>query len=196
MKVVRGACFKQAPLLSFVLPALLENHSFIGDFRGPIPMNLRKTISGIEKAEDYIVIVAVALALMLCCIQVTARYVFNYPLSWPEELGRYLVILIVYVGTSIAVRKKSHIAVDIIHTFVPKSKRLLEYLSTSFGMGFSLLIIIYGIKFVRSLMISGQIAITLKIPIFIVYLILPMGGILLLFHYFLWILDENRLKEQ
>lgn len=159
-------------------------------------MNLRKTISGIEKAEDYIVIVAVALALMLCCLQVTARYIFNYPLSWPEELGRYLVILIVYVGASIAVRRKSHIAVDIMRTFVPKSKRLLDYLSTFLGMFFSLLIIIYGMKFVNSLIISGQIAITLKIPIFIVYLILPMGGILLLLHYVLWILDENRLKGQ
>jgi TRAP-type C4-dicarboxylate transport system permease small subunit len=146
---------------------------------------LRRVVRLLEKTEDSIVILSVALALMLCCIQVTARYVFNYPLSWPEELDRYLIILIVYVGASVALRKKSHIAVDLVPTFFPRSKRLLDFISRMSGIVFSLLIIIYGAKFVRSLVISGQIAITLKIPIFIVYSVLPLGGILLLFHYIL-----------
>jgi TRAP-type C4-dicarboxylate transport system permease small subunit len=156
---------------------------------------LRRAVKVLEKAEDSIVILSVALALILCCIQVIARYVFNYPLSWPEELGRYLIILIVYVGASIALRKKSHIAVDIIPTFFPSSRNILAYLSTISGIVFSLLIIIYGMKFVRSLMISGQIAITLKIPIFIVYSVLPLGGVLLLLHYILTITGANRGKE-
>jgi TRAP-type C4-dicarboxylate transport system permease small subunit len=156
---------------------------------------LRRAVKVLEKAEDSIVILSVALALILCCIQVIARYVFNYPLSWPEELGRYLIILIVYVGASIALRKKSHIAVDIIPTFFPSSRNILAYLSTISGIVFSLLIIIYGMKFVRSLMISGQIAITLKIPIFIVYSVLPLGGVFLLLHYILTITGANRGKE-
>jgi C4-dicarboxylate transporter DctQ subunit len=99
------------------------------------------------------------------------------------------------VGASIALRKKSHIAVDIIPTFFPSSRKVLVYASTSAGIVFSLLIIIYGIKFVRSLMISGQIAITLKIPIFIVYSVLPLGGALLLLHYILRILGANGGKQ-
>jgi len=156
---------------------------------------LRRSTKVLEKAEDSIVIFSVALALILCCIQVIARYVFNYPLSWPEELGRYLVILIVYVGASIALRKKNHIAVDIIPTFFPSSRKILGHLSTISGVMFSLLIIIYGMKFVRSLMISGQIAITLKIPIFIVYSVLPLGGVLLFLQYILEITRANRSKE-
>jgi C4-dicarboxylate transporter DctQ subunit len=153
---------------------------------------LQRAIKVLEKAEDYIVILSVAVALVLCCIQVTARYVFNYPLSWPEELGRYLIILIVYVGVSIALRKKSHIAVDLIPTFFPSSRKFLDYVSTISGILFSLLIIIYGMKFVRSLMISGQIALTLGIPIFIVYSVLPLGGVLLLLHYISEITGANR----
>jgi TRAP-type C4-dicarboxylate transport system permease small subunit len=156
---------------------------------------LPRAVKVLEKAEDSIVILSVALALTLCCIQVIARYVFNYPLSWPEELGRYLIILIVYVGASIALRKKSHIAVDIIPTFFPSSRKFLDYLSTISGILFSLIIIIYGMKFVRSLMISGQIAITLKIPMFIVYSVLPLGGVLLLLHYILEITSANQGKE-
>jgi C4-dicarboxylate transporter, DctQ subunit len=155
----------------------------------------QRAVKVLEKAEDSIVILAVILALSLCCIQVIARYVFNYPLSWPEELGRYLIILIVYVGASIALRKKSHIAVDIIPTFFPSSRNILDFVSTISGIVFSLLIIIYGMQFVRSLIISGQIAITLKIPMFIVYSVLPLGGVLLLLHYILKITGADRVKE-
>ena len=151
--------------------------------------SLRAKIRLLEKAEDWVIIVSVTLALIFCCVQVTARYIFNYPLSWPEELIRYLVILIAYVGASIAVRRRSHISVDVVNTFFPRSKKLLHYVATVFGIFFSFLIIIYGMKFVRSLMISGQIAITLKIPVFIVYSILPLGGALLLFHYLLDLLE-------
>jgi C4-dicarboxylate transporter DctQ subunit len=156
---------------------------------------LQRAVKVLEKVEDSIVILSVAVALILCCIQVTARYVFNYPLSWPEELSRYLIILIVYVGLSIALRKKSHIAVDLIPTFFPSSTKVLDTVSTISGIVFSLLIIIYGVKFVRSLMISGQIALTLGIPIFIVYSILPLGGVLLLLHYILEITGAHRSRE-
>jgi C4-dicarboxylate transporter DctQ subunit len=154
-----------------------------------------RAIRAIEKTEEYLVIFSVILALTLCCIQVTARYAFNYPLSWPEELIRYLIILVVYIGASIAVRKKSHISVDIINTFFPNSEKLLKYLSAILGIAFSLLIIILGIRFVQSLIISGQIAITLKVPIFIVYAILPVGGVLLLLQYIILLRDEFMLKQ-
>jgi C4-dicarboxylate transporter, DctQ subunit len=154
-----------------------------------------KMLRAIEKTEESLVIFSVVLALALCCVQVTARYAFNYPLSWPEELIRYLIILIVYVGASIAVRKKSHISVDIIYTFFPHTKKILHYLSTGLGIVFSFLIIIYGMKFVKNLVASGQIAITLKIPIFIVYSILPIGGLLLLLQYILQLSGADKVKS-
>ena len=152
-------------------------------------------IKSLEKTEDIIVILAVALALIFCCLQVIARYLFNYPLSWPEELDRYLIILIVYIGASIALRQKRHIAVDLIPTFFPRSKIVLDWIADISGVVFSFIIIIYGTKFVQSLIISGQIAITLKIPIFIVYSILPLGGVLLLTHYTLKIVGTTFGKE-
>jgi len=151
--------------------------------------NLRKAVGRIERIEEHIVIGAVGLALALCIIQVTFRYFLNFPLGWPEELIRYLIILIVYVGASIAVRKKSHISVDLLVTFLPGLRKPLQYVASLFGIVFCLIIIILGIQFVQSLIASGQIAVTLKIPIYIVYSILPIGGLLLLFHY-IWELLE------
>jgi len=151
---------------------------------------LQKAVRLLEKIECYVIIVSVAVTLVLCCTQVTFRYLFNYPLGWPEELIRYLIILIVYVGASVAVREGSHIHVDIMPTFFPATKAFLGYASILLGMVFSIIIIILGIRFVRSLMDSGQIAITLEVPIYIVYTILPIGGVLLLFHYIFGIIEN------
>lgn len=151
---------------------------------------LQKAVRLLEKIECYVIVVSVAVTLVLCCTQVTFRYLFNYPLGWPEELIRYLIILIVYVGASVAVREGSHIHVDVIPTFFPASKEFLGYASILLGMVFSIIIIILGIRFVRSLMDSGQIAITLEVPIYIVYTILPIGGVLLLFHYIFGIIEN------
>ena len=156
---------------------------------------MQKAVRLLEKIECYIIIISVAVSLVLCCIQVSFRYLFNNPLGWPEELVRYLIILIVYVGASIAVREKSHICVDIIPTFFPATKRYTNYLSIFFGMIFSVIIIVLGIKFVRSLMESGQIAISLEVPIYYVYTILPIGGVLLLFHYIFGIIEKSHTKK-
>jgi C4-dicarboxylate transporter DctQ subunit len=156
---------------------------------------LQKAVRLLEKIECYVIIVSVAVTLVLCCTQVTFRYLFNYPLGWPEELIRYLIILIVYVGASVAVREGSHIHVDILPTFFPATKTFLGYVSVLLGMVFSTIIIILGIKFVRSLIESGQIAITLEVPIYIVYAILPIGGVLLLFHYIFGIIEDLHNKK-
>ena len=94
------------------------------------------------------------------------------------------------MGASIAVRERSHISVDVIPTFFPATKAFLGNVSILLGMVFSTIIIILGIEFVRSLMESGQIAITLEVPIYIVYTILPIGGVLLLFHYIFGIIEN------
>ena len=155
---------------------------------------LRRAVKTLNKIEDSIVISCVAIALALCLIQVAFRYVFNYPLSWPEELGSWMLILMVYVGISVALRRRDHIVVDVIPTFFPRSEKFLHYVSIVSGIFFSLLILIYGIEFVRSQIASGQVSVTLKFPIFIVYSILPMGGALLLLHYILEIMGLNPRK--
>ena len=156
---------------------------------------LQKAVRLLERIECYIIIVSVAVTLVLCCTQVTFRYLFNFPLGWPEELIRYLIILIVYVGASVAVRDGSHISVDLVPTFFPATKPILRRVSILLGMVFSTILIILGAEFVKSLMESGQIAITLEVPIYIVYSILPIGGALLLFHYIFGIIEELHNKK-
>ncbi len=64
---------------------------------------------------------AIALAFMtlLVIIQVFYRYVLNNPLSETQELSIYAMVYVVMLGCTIAVRNKTHIAVDFVGSFLP-----------------------------------------------------------------------------
>ena len=50
--------------------------------------------------------------------QFVTRYVFNNSASWTEEIARYLLIGVVFVGASIGVAKNNHIQVDLLYRYL------------------------------------------------------------------------------
>jgi TRAP-type C4-dicarboxylate transport system permease small subunit len=51
------------------------------------------------------------LAIMLA--QVIWRYFLEMPLTWSEEIARYLFVVVTYLGAAIAIAEKSHIEINI-----------------------------------------------------------------------------------
>jgi TRAP-type C4-dicarboxylate transport system permease small subunit len=51
--------------------------------------------------------------------QFVTRYVFNDSASWTEEIARYLLIAVVFVGATIGVAKNSQIQVDFFYRHMP-----------------------------------------------------------------------------
>ena len=56
-------------------------------------------------------------------LQFYTRYVLNDSLGWTEEIARYLLILVTFVGSIMAMRKGSHIAVEALLVFLPKEAK-------------------------------------------------------------------------
>ena len=52
--------------------------------------------------------------------QFFTRYALNNSASWTEEIARYLLIGVVFVGASIGVAKNNHIQVDLIYRYLPR----------------------------------------------------------------------------
>ena len=51
--------------------------------------------------------------------QFFTRYALNDSAAWTEEIARYLLIGVVFVGASIGVAKNNHIQVDLIYRYLP-----------------------------------------------------------------------------
>lgn len=67
-----------------------------------------------ERAIDWLAI-AVFTGIFLCIfLQVILRYAVNSPLTWSEELARYLLIWCAFLGWVIASRHDSHLAMTFV----------------------------------------------------------------------------------
>src|SRR5438445_1509319 len=53
--------------------------------------------------------------------QFFTRYALNSSASWTEEIARYLLICVVFVGIADLVRLNRHIQVDIAYRYLPKA---------------------------------------------------------------------------
>jgi TRAP-type C4-dicarboxylate transport system permease small subunit len=91
----------------------------------------------------------VLLGIMVICIgtQVVTRYVFNSPLPWSEELGRVIFSWIVFIGTSIGVKRGAHMGMHfIVELAPPKVRAFVAKTGPLFAAVFFFIILIEGIK--------------------------------------------------
>ena len=52
--------------------------------------------------------------------QFFTRYVLNDSAAWTEEIARYLLIAVVFVGAAVGVAKNNHIQVDFFYRYLPQ----------------------------------------------------------------------------
>jgi len=81
------------------------------------------------RAEDWITFVFFWLLAVVVFAQFFTRYVLNDSLAWTEEIARYLLICVAFVGAATAVRKSSHIHVEFFYLYF--GRRLGFALSTA-----------------------------------------------------------------
>jgi TRAP-type C4-dicarboxylate transport system permease small subunit len=70
--------------------------------------------------EDVVVFALFWALFAVVFLQFYTRYVLNDSIGWTEEIARYLLIGVTFVGSAMAMRKGTHIAVEALLVFLPK----------------------------------------------------------------------------
>lgn len=73
------------------------------------------------KMIDLPVMVLFWALMLIVFLQFFTRYVLNDSLAWTEEIARFLLVLVGFVGSITAVRKGSHIFLEFLYRFIPSS---------------------------------------------------------------------------
>lgn len=69
----------------------------------------------------YVLLVVLFMTMVgIMMAQVFWRYFLELPLSWSEEIARYLFIVVTYIGAAIAVHEKLHIEINLADYFIDK----------------------------------------------------------------------------
>lgn len=150
-----------------------------------------------EHIEEYIVVVCLGLMSIIIFVQVVMRYVFNDSLSWSEELSRYLLIWMVNIGISYAVKKKCHVRITALDTMLPQRfKKILDIFSSLLVLCFAGTVMYLGYLVVAFNQKMGQVSQAMEfLPVWIVYLAVPIGFALTCFRTIQNLLTPDKPEE-
>ena len=106
--------------------------------------------------------------------QFFTRYFLNDSASWTEEIARYLLIGVVFVGASIGVAKNNHIQVDLLYRYLPAGvSRVLATLVDVLRVGFFGSMTVYTVQMMQKM---GNYQMTIiDLPMNIVYGVVLFG---------------------
>lgn len=134
-------------------------------------------VDSLERFSRFLATVGLFSIIILMLFQVIGRYIFDNPLSWSEELCRYIFVWTSILGGSIGLRKYELIAVDIIINKIPlKYKTVSKSIIYILIIWFSLLFIKHGMILLEIVKKSKVVSPALTIPMYWIYYIFPLGG--------------------
>ena len=138
-----------------------------------------KAVAKINKLTRFVVILLLMLMVIAVSLQVLFRFFLDQPLAWTEELARYLLIWITFLGSAYAMSIRAHIGTEYI----------LKYLSPFMGkvllvIAAILSILFFGVMVQQGYLLSArsmtQFSPTLLLPMGYIYSVIPLSGVLLI----------------
>jgi TRAP-type C4-dicarboxylate transport system permease small subunit len=118
---------------------------------------------------------------VVVAVQVFSRYVLNHSLFWSEELARYLLVWLTFLGASVAYRRNMHPGIDIVYSRMPATfQRWISIFIHLISMTLFGVMIFYGAQF--SYFVRLQISPAMYLPKWIVFSIIPISGLIFMIH--------------
>ncbi len=150
----------------------------------------------IDKILEKILVVLMIVLVLDVLWQVISRYVNkfmanNFDIQIPtgfyaftDELAGFLLIWVALAGAAYATGKKQHLAIDLLSTKLgDKGKTILSMIINVLIVIFATsVLIIGGFWLVYSRFYLGQVSAAMEIPIGVVYIILPLSGLLISYY--------------
>ena len=124
---------------------------------------------------------ALALATLIAITQVLLRTIFDIHLYWSEETIVYLIIYSTFIGAVVTLRHNEHISINVFEPFVGKvGKRRLEILGVSVMIVYLVIVGFFAWMLLFEPFSSATVTPTLKLPLWVVELAVPLGLTLML----------------
>ena len=144
-------------------------------------MNLRLTI---DKILSRTLVIIMGVMVLNVLWQVFTRYIIGDPSPFTDELARFLMIWVGILGAAYVSGKNMHVSIDLIPSrSSEKTQKILKKIVNILIILFSVVaLIIGGSRLVYISYVLGQQSAALQIPLALVYIILPISGILIIYY--------------
>jgi TRAP-type C4-dicarboxylate transport system permease small subunit len=153
-----------------------------------------RVLRPIRRSVEITIVTLFAVLTLAVFVQVVARYVFNQPPAWTEELARFCQVWIILLASSICVRKGSHLAVDYLGpALAPAARKVVAVTTGCLITAYCAVVVIWGVH----LLVIGwmQTSPAMQLNMGLVYLVFPIAGGLMVLEAVLATLQQARKRE-
>jgi C4-dicarboxylate transporter DctM subunit len=93
-------------------------------FAGGLIDMVKTILDWIEKILFLIGTIMIMAISAVIVLQIICRYFFNQPLTWPEEVGQFLLIASVFLGVGVVEKADAHIRAGLVFGMVSKKTEI------------------------------------------------------------------------
>ncbi|MDW7673904.1 MAG: TRAP transporter small permease [Bacillota bacterium] len=137
---------------------------------------MSKLMDFIDNFEENLIVVLLPVMVLIIFTATFFRYSGLMVLPWAEEVARYMMIWIIYLGIGTGAKKNSHFAVEILYKIMPQfTHKFFVYFRTLVVVGFCGYIINLSYNLIQAQIMMGQTSPAMQIPIWVAYLAIPVG---------------------
>lgn len=139
----------------------------------PIIMEEEKIDLSDQRWDDSLVLILFWVLAFVVFLQFFTRYILNDSIAWTEEIARFLLIGVTFIGAIMATRKQSHIAVEFIYRWIPRvGRRIAQTVIDLLTTGFFIMLAVFSAQIAGR---TRQMMVSLDIPKSTVYWIVAVA---------------------
>jgi len=161
---------------------------------------VRVLLKVLDRLEEWLIASLIAGATLLIFVAVAHRYaldlsakyhfdrvydtLFQVNLAWAQELCIYMFVWMAKFGAAYGVRTGIHVGVDVlVNKLPPKGRSASILFGLLAGAFFTGIVAYFGASFVWNLAHTDQTSPDMEVPMWIVYLAIPLGSGLMCFRF-------------
>lgn len=132
--------------------------------------------SMISRFESFALAAGVLLMAANTVGNVIGRFGFGYSFFFTEELNRAIIVLITFAGVGYAARHGRHIRMSAIYDTLPFIGRKVMMIIISLVTAVAMFMLLYfSIRYIGDVRTSGRVLSSLQIPVWWIYVWVPLG---------------------
>lgn len=160
---------------------------------GPIRNVIVSIAAFASRISGVVAGICILATALIVSYEVILRAFFNAPTEWVNEISVYLVLVSAFIGFAPALASGKHINVDLlICRLSPQLNKLLKIVCSLLGLGYSVVFLITSWEMAMNSYELGLLSTsTLRVPLFIPQLSLPIGFFLLALQFAANLIDNG-----
>ena len=145
-----------------------------------VASSIQKASDAVDRVCTVFTVVLLGTMTVVTFTQIVCR-VFFEALSWSEELARYTLLWLTFIGAGCVHKRAGHISITLIQDILPvKGRKVLQILAQLLCIAVFMVAIYYGFTYMK--LMGLQLSAAMRVPMRFMYAAIPLGCLVLMLH--------------